>query len=188
MAVLVLGLTIFFAVHIFAPLPMFRAGLIAKLGEKRYRLVFSLASLFGLILVIAAYSEIETGFVLDPARWAQVGLLHGMPVAFILIAAAHMKTHIRQWLKHPMMIGIFLWAGMHLLANGELAATIVFGAFTAYALFSLAKSFAIGKTPPKEGTHFKYDLMAAAGGLALYAVFLFGHEWLFGVDVLALMG
>ena len=39
-----------------------------------------------------------------------------------------------RWTRHPLLVALALWAGAHLLANGELAHAILFGAFAAFAL------------------------------------------------------
>jgi len=104
-----------------------------------------------------------------------------MPLAFILLGAANMPTHIRQWLKHPMMLGILIWSVLHYFANGEKAAVWLFGSFAAYSVLSIISGTIRGKTLVKPGqtVAWKYDLMAVGGGLILYAVVLFGHGHIF---------
>lgn len=109
--------------------------------------------------------------------------------------------------RHPMMWGIGLWGLSHLLANGDAAAMVLFGSLTALALLGpLAidarrragmgddwERFA-GKT-----SYLPFAAMAAGRtrlrlreigywglglGIALYAVLLTAHRWLFGVNPL----
>ena len=56
-----------------------------------------------------------------------------MTLAFILFAAANMRGHLRHALKHPMLLGLLIFSGVHLLANGDLRGTVLFGALLAYA-------------------------------------------------------
>ena len=52
-----------------------------------------------------------------------------------MIVAAYIPGNIKRMLKHPMLVGVKLWALAHLLANGDLASIILFGAILAWAVF-----------------------------------------------------
>ena len=52
-----------------------------------------------------------------------------------LLVAAYIPGHIKTALKHPMLVGIKLWALAHLLANGDLGSIMLFGSFLAWAVF-----------------------------------------------------
>ena len=73
--------------------------------------------------------------VWDPPRWLRhVNNLLLWP-AFVCIAAAYIPGDIKRVLKHPMLVGIKLWAFGHLLANGDLGSIILFGSFLAWAVY-----------------------------------------------------
>ncbi len=119
----------------------------------------------------------------DPPVWLRhVSLLLMLPV-FTLVLAAYLPGRIRQTLKHPMLIGVLLWALAHLLANGTLADLVMFGSFLIWALadlVSLARRAApaVPGAPPGKWN----DLIAILGGLVIYGVFIaFLHRWLMGV-------
>ena len=59
-----------------------------------------------------------------------------MLFASICVIAAYPPTHIRVWLKHPMLVGVKIWALAHLLANGDLAGIILFTTVLAWAVWS----------------------------------------------------
>ena len=50
-----------------------------------------------------------------------------VPIALVLFAAANMPTRIRALVRHPMLLGLLLWAFAHLLANGEVRSVVLFG-------------------------------------------------------------
>ena len=105
-------------------------------------------------------------------------------LAFVLFAAANMRTHIRAWLRHPMLIGLALWSGVHLLANGDLAGTILFGSFFAYAVIALV--FA----KPRDALRlvypaWKFDAMAIGGGVLLAYLTIRFHPSIFGTGPVA---
>ena len=116
-----------------------------------------------------------------------MGAIHAarlvVPIALVLIAAANMKGHLRAALKHPMLIGTILWAGVHLLANGEVRATLLFGGFLAWAVLDLIASVARPAVPRAWVPAAKFDAMAIGGGLVLALLIMTFHRWLFGVAV-----
>lgn len=103
--------------------------------------------------------------------------------AFIAIGAAHGKGYIKLWLKHPMSIGIGLWAAGHLLANGKRAAVYMFGAFLALALIDIIVSTARGKLPAY-APRIRSDVIAVIAGMVLFVIFLFGfHPYVLNLPV-----
>ncbi|MEM1306037.1 MAG: NnrU family protein, partial [Pseudomonadota bacterium] len=94
-------------------------------------------------------------------------------------------------LKHPMLVAVKIWALAHLLANGDLASVIVFGAFLAWAVadrISVKRRGALGPLGAADGT-LTGDIVVVVGGVALYLAFLFWlHTWLIGVAPIAGLG
>jgi uncharacterized membrane protein len=91
-------------------------------------------------------------------------------------------------LKHPMLVAIKIWALAHLLANGDLAALVLFGSFLAFAVYdhiSVKKRHALGPIGDKTGPWYN-DLIVLAVGTALYLVILlWAHQLVIGVSPLA---
>ena len=105
-----------------------------------------------------------------------------MTLSFILFAAANMRGYIRKRLQHPMLLGLIIWATVHLLANGDLRGTVLFGGFVAYAVIDLVS--AVGRRAVKSFVPaIKYDYMAVAGGIAVAIAVMYVHRLLFGVRV-----
>lgn len=181
MAILVIGLVLFLGIHLVPALPPLRAACAARLGEKRYKGAFSIVSGIGLVLIVVGYAYAPRGAQLFIPS---IGARHAAPLvvalAFVLLAAANMRGHLRRILRHPMLIGIGLWSVVHLLANGHAKATVLFGAFLAYAALDLGSAAARGAvksfTPQA-----KYDFMAVGGGIGLALLVMWMHRILFGV-------
>jgi uncharacterized membrane protein len=171
-------------------LPMFgrsRLRIRRTLGEKGYRIAFSIISLIGLVLIVWGFARAPFEPVYAPFPWAQPLALAVLPVAFILLAAANMPTHLRSTLKHPMLIGVLLWAIVHLLNNGDLRSILLFGAFGLWAAADMVSEIRRGRTllddkPPR----WSMDLAAAAGGLVVFGLVARFHGTLFGVPALPL--
>jgi uncharacterized membrane protein len=185
MPLLVAGLVLFLGIHFVPAFPALRARLSGRLGAHRYKGLFALVSAAGLALIVIGYMRspaTERVFAPFPAAFAIAPL--ALTLSFILFAAANMRGYLRHTLKHPMLLGLGLWALVHLLANGDLRGTVLFGAFLVYALLDLASVVnrrAVKAFVPR----FKYDVMAVIGGGAVAFGVMVLHRMLFGVPVVS---
>ncbi|SFB93172.1 NnrU protein [Collimonas sp. OK412] len=178
-----LGLLLFIGIHLIPVVPPLKAQLVGVFGENRYKGLFALLAALGLVLVVAGYARAPAG----PQLFASsVGAIHAAPLAmvvsFILLAAANMKSHIRAWVRHPMLLGLTIWALVHLLANGHAKATLLFSAFLAYAvvgLFSVIRRQSYKPFTPA----LKFDVIACISGLLLALLVMTFHRRLMGVAV-----
>ena len=185
MSLLVTGLVLFLGIHLLPTIPALRRGLIRRLGESRYKGVFALASVAGLVLIVVGYRSAPADVRLfAPSAAAQAVAPLAMTLAFILFAAANMRGHLRHALKHPMLLGLLIFSGVHLLANGDLRGTVLFGALFAYAVVDLASAVArnaVNAFVPRR----KFDIIAVVGGIVIAFGVMVLHRMFFGVPVVA---
>jgi uncharacterized membrane protein len=193
MTTLIIGLIIFMAVHsvrIYGE--GFRTQLIARLGSLGWKGVYSVASVLGLVLIASGYGELrQTPVVLwESPAWISHPVSLLMLLASIFLVAAYVpRNGIRAKVRHPMVIGVKIWAFSHLLANGTLADVLVFGSFLIWAVLSFR---AARRRDHGHGDIFAKSLLlgtlATVGiGVGLWAWFVFhGHAWLIGVQPIIL--
>ena len=188
MSFLILGLAIFLGVHsvrLFAG--DWREAQLARFGESRWKGVYSLVSAAGLGLIIWGYGLARADPVVlwIPPLWTRhLAALLTLP-AFILLVAAYVPgSHIKAVVGHPMVAGVKIWALAHLLANGKLSATVLFGAFLVWAIADFVsarkRDRAAGRTYPVHGWS-RDAVVIAIGGVAWALFALYGHAWLIGV-------
>jgi uncharacterized membrane protein len=135
---LVLGLFLFLSVHTTGLLAEdWRTRAVARFGERRWKGVYSVLSLLGFALVVWGYGVARQ----QPVQlWAPMpGMRHLAALltwlAFVLLAATYVpRNHFKARLHHPMLLATKIWALAHLLANGTLAGTILFGSFLLWAV------------------------------------------------------
>jgi uncharacterized membrane protein len=185
LSLLIIGLVVFLGVHCLPALPKIRAALATRLGEGRYKGLFSAVSALGLVLIVIGFAGApSTERVFAPFPAAIAIAPYAVTLAIILLAAANMRGYIRQRLRHPMLLGILIWASVHLLANGDLRGTVLFGGFLAYAaidLVSATKRQAVKVFVPS----IKFDVMAIVGGIAVAVAIMVFHRLLFGVPAVS---
>jgi uncharacterized membrane protein len=185
MRLMIAGLATFLGIHALPMIPSLRAALQARWGEQRYKGVFSLLSAVGLVLIVIGYAIADDRTKLfAPFPAARAIAPFAMVASFILFAAANMRGHLRRILRHPMLLGLLVWATVHLLANGDRAGTVLFGAFLAYAVVDLVSAIQRGAVKVFVPVP-KHDLIAVAGGAAVALAVMTFHRILFGVPVVA---
>ncbi len=185
MTLLAAGLALFIVLHLVPSVPPLRAGLVAGMGEKRYRGAFSGLALLALVMIVWGYSAAPFEPVYSPPDWGRQAAVWLVPAAFVLFAAANMATHIRSVVQHPMLLGLLLWALAHLAANGDLRSLMLFGGLAGFSVVAAVSAVARGKRPPADkAPRLAMDAAALASGLVAAAVFAYFHAALFGVPVL----
>lgn len=187
--VMILGLLLFFAAHVFTTKREARAQAVARLGEGTYKIIYSLVSLAGLALIIWGFAHYRaTGWIdvwYPPKALKHIALAMMLP-AVIMVVASYLRGRIYTTLKHPMLAGVKLWATAHLLANGDLGSIILFGSFLGWAVFdriSLKRRGDAGGPPIPVGG-LTNDLLAVAVGILAYLALAFAfHPVVIGVPV-----
>ncbi|MGJ3231516.1 MAG: NnrU family protein [Oceanicaulis sp.] len=182
MSVLIIGLAIFLGMHLTRVLGIKRV-LTGVIGETLYWIFYTVISAVGLSLVV--YGHIlahPSETVWNPPEWTRTLALIAVPVSLVLIIAAYLPSHIRSFTRHPMVLGVVLWSGSHLVANGEIASFILFGAFFAWSVLLMIEGYAVGGAFERPGK-WSADLAAIVLGLGAAALLAVFHIQLFGVAV-----
>ena len=138
LALEILGLVVFLGTHVFVTMRDHRAAVVARIGEWRYRGLFSLVSIVGIVLIgygFAAYRAAGPIMLWYPPGWTRHIVVALMWPASICVAAAYIPGNIKRVLKHPMLVGVKTWAFAHLCANGDLGGIILFGSVLAWAVY-----------------------------------------------------
>jgi len=190
LAVMIAGLAVFLGTHVFTTRREARAALIARLGEGPYKLLYSLVAALGLVLIGYGYGDYRANdwiAVWEPPAWTRHVAVLLMWPAVIAILAAYLPGRIKATLKHPMLVGVKLWAFAHLIANGDLGSIVLFGSILAWAVFDrIAVKRRGDPLPVARAGAWKNDLLAVVAGTILYLAlgFVF-HPVVIGVPAFA---
>ena len=189
MSQLLAGLVIFLAVHSISIVnDDWRNRMAGRLGEWTWKGVYGLLALAGLLLIVRGYglARMDPVVLYTPPqvlRLLAVGLM--LPV-FPLLFAAYLPGRIRDATRHPMLVATKIWAFAHLLANGTLAAVLLFGGFLAWAVADrISLRHRTARPVPGAPPSSRNDVIAVVLGLLLYAAFVMWlHRDLIGVPVI----
>ena len=155
------------------------------MGEKPFKGMYALLSLAGFALLVLGYGQArQQGQPIwlwnPPVAMRHLAALLTL-VAFVLLAATYVPgNQIKAKLHHPMVLGTKVWAFAHLLANGSLADTVLFGSFLVWAVVLFATS---RRRDRRENTVYpagtaRMTAVAVAAGVVAWVIFAF---WLHGV-------
>jgi len=185
---LIAGLVLFLGVHSISIVNYrWREAMVDKLGAGAWRALHSLFSVAGLVLIVYGFGRArEDPVVLYVAPiWVRDTMIMVMPLVFPMVFAAYFPGLISAVLKHPMLVGVKLWATLHLLVNGSVADVVLFGSVLAWAVvdrisFRWRPAHPIRTAPPWKWN----DAIAILLGFAVYvALVAGGHQWITGLPI-----
>lgn len=181
------GIGLWALVHLFgALLPGRRAGLVARMGIWPYKGVVALLLTAALVLIVLGWQAMAA----TPLYALPMGLRHLtmalMPLAVILFVSSNLPTDIKQFIRHPQLAAVKLWAVAHLLANADARSWILFGGLLAWAVLEVIfinRREGAWQKPARVG--WGKTLLSAFIGLLLTAVLVYSHVWFTGMPLLA---
>ena len=193
---LIAAATFFLVIHLLVSGTGMRDGLIARIGERAYLGLFSLASVAGLVWLGVAYAAARHA---PSARvyWSITPITRDVQIALQLLAmlliapglATPNPTSVRQEgvldrpdavrgmlriTRHPFLWGVAIWAAGHLLVKGDIGSVVLFATMLVLALagtlsIDAKRRRALGAT---------WDAFAAQTSNAPFAAILAGRQTL----------
>jgi uncharacterized membrane protein len=189
LAILIIGLVVFLGAHVFVTRREERAALITRIGEGPYKGLFAVVSLVGLALIVWGFARYQAAGYIQvwaPPTWMRHVTVALVWPSIILVTAAYIPGDIKRTLKHPMLVGVKLWAFAHLLSNGDLGGIILFASILGWAVFDriTLKRRADAGAPPIPVGGRRNDIIAVVVGTILYlALGFWFHPYVIGKSV-----
>lgn len=222
MASLSLAALFFIAIHLGVSGTTLRDRAVAFAGLRGYMVGFTAASVAGIVWLVSAYNDAPYVATWgQPEWWKPVAIVLMLP-AFLLVVIGLTTPNptavaqeglvdrppggIVRITRHPFLIGVALWAGTHIVSNGDAASLLFFGAL---AVVAAAGTVSIDAKRRRVLGAAAWDAFASrtsivpfaailagrntfvarelgwwrpAAGLAAYALMLGGHAHLIGVS------
>jgi uncharacterized membrane protein len=185
MAILIAGIVIWGAAHLLPALATEpRRQLIARIGEPRYKLIFTLFIFLSLGLIIAGWKSAPYSVVYPVAASMRLPAVALMLIAILLFAISATRNNFKRRLRHPQMTAVIVWSLAHLLSNGDAASLVLFGGFAVWAVVEIVAINRRDGTWQKPGEQpLKNDLVTIAAGLLGFIAALLLHPWIAGTSL-----
>jgi uncharacterized membrane protein len=210
----VAAFVVFMVAHALPTRRPVRTRLVALFGERGFQLVYSALSLALLAWLIVAAVDAPYIELWPPTGWHMHLAIGLMPVAFVLVAigvgvpnplsislfpepADWCRSGALRLVRHPLLLGLALWSGLHALANGTVVSLSMFGGLALFALVGIAlverrrrrelgdEAYAAIVVRRTAYGDVSRQVIVAAMGLAAMGWLLARHAELFGADPLA---
>ena len=153
MTPLLLAALLWIGLHVGVAGTALRGRLAARLGERGFLGVFSLASAVAITLLVLAWRGAGTAVLWTAPDWLRWLLVAAMLPALVLFAGSLLSPNptavgagralaleprgVLRITRHPMLCGFAIWSAVHVLGNGDAAAAVFFGAFAVTALLGI---------------------------------------------------
>ncbi|WP_300512982.1 NnrU family protein [Aliiroseovarius sp.] len=150
-----LAFAVFFLSHSIPTRPGVKAALVGRLGARGFTLAYSALSTAVLAWVIFAAARAPIVILWPWAMWQNHVPVTAMALAVAIAVLAIGRPNplsfggakndrfdprnpgLAGWIRHPLLVALALWAGSHLVPNGNLAHVILFGLFGGFALMGM---------------------------------------------------
>ena len=188
MMLLVIGVLLWSGMHLFPCVAVEpRKLLIGRMGEQPYKGVFALTLVAAIVMMVLGWRSSVPYGIYSPPAWSAPAANLLMIVALVLFVASTVPTNLKRVIRHPQLTGFAIWAGAHLLANGDRRSLILFGGLGLWAVLAILsinrRDGAWVKPDPLPMTA---EVKPLAIAIVAFAVLFFAHPWLFGVSPLPL--
>ena len=186
MTILMIGLVLFFGIHLAPTIPGVKRRFTKRVGDKGYQGIHALISAVGLGLIIWGYSEkplISLPEWVAPG-WAYKAVLPLLWLAVTLQPAAFLKTNIKRFTRHPMLWGVVIWSAVHLWLNGDHASILLFGSFLLYSLWAMYAANKRGVKKQTQKVPLYRDVIVVVAGTVVFVALVHGHKWFAGVALM----
>ncbi len=144
MILLFLAAALWVAWHVGLAGTSLRGRVIEKIGEMGFMIGFSIGSVGSIMLLVMAWQGAPVWFLWSAPKELRWLMALAMLPAFILFIASVTQPNptsagqklgeagprgITRVTRHPMLWSFAIWAGVHMLGNGDVASLLFFGAF-----------------------------------------------------------
>ena len=183
---LILGVVLWSVVHLYPSIAVSHRNQLSEKFGNAYQGIFALTIVASIVLMVLGWKNTIPTAVYNPPAWGRHATMLLILIALVLFGAANTKTKIREWIRHPMLMGMVVWSIGHLLANGDIRSVILFGGLGVWAIIS---QFTINKREgarviPTDSKGLKSLVILLVVSVVLYVILMFLHPYFAGVPVM----
>lgn len=183
---LVGGIALFATIHLMSALiPALRSKLQEMMGQQAYKGAFAALAVAGMVMIVVGWRTTMPVAIYSPPTWGPTLAFLLMFAAVVLFGAAHARTNIKRFVRHPQLTSIVLWSIAHLAANGDSRSLILFGSLGVWAMIEMPLiNLRDGEWLKPERAATRSEMIGAAISVVLFLVLIALHPYFAGVSPL----
>lgn len=183
MILLALGILIWSGVHLFPAVARpARARVIERMGEQAYQGSFALLLVIAILLMVFGWRSITPDMIYGTPAWGMRVTEVGVFLGLFLFAASGVDSNVKRIIRHPQLTGVAIWAGSHLIANGDQRSILLFGGMLVWSVVEITfLNRRDGEWEKPEAQPGSAVLKPLIGAAVVYVGIWFGHPWIAGV-------
>jgi len=144
----------FIGIHLGVSGTQLRDRIVSRMGLRAYMVLFSVASVGAIIWLVSAYRAADYVPTWGQLEWWKPVMIALMLPAFLLVVIGLTTPNptavaqeglvdrppqgIVRITRHPFLVGVAIWAGVHLIGNGDVASLLFFAALAVVAVAGTA--------------------------------------------------
>lgn len=196
MASLSLAALFFIGIHLGVSGTRLRDRVVSLAGLRGYMVTFSVASVAGMVWLVSAYSAAPYVPTWGQLEWWKPVAIALMLPAFLLVVIGLTTPNptavaqeglvdrppqgIVRITRHPFLVGVALWAGVHLVGNGDVASLVFFAAL---AVVAVAGTVSIDAKRRRVLGAEAWDAFASRTSIVPFAAILAGRNTLVAREI-----
>ncbi|MCP3668891.1 MAG: hypothetical protein GY814_00325 [Gammaproteobacteria bacterium] len=107
MALLILGLVLFFSIHAVTGFAL-RDRLIESLGEIGYKIAFALIAVLGMVMIVYGFGQADYLSVWVPPHWLRYPTMLCVTLAILLLLVSMLPNNFKRLIRHPMLMAFLI--------------------------------------------------------------------------------
>ncbi len=179
----------FIGIHLGVSGTLLRDRIVSRIGLRTYMVLFSVASVGAIIWLVSAYRAADYVPTWGQLEWWKPVMIALMLPAFLLVVIGLTTPNptavaqeglvdrppqgIVRITRHPFLVGVAIWAGVHLIGNGDVASLLF---FVALAVVAVAGTASIDAKRRRVLGAAAWDVFASRTSIVPFAAILSGRN------------
>ena len=184
---LAIGLLLWAFTHLIPSLlPSFKQSVVEKIGLGPYKGLFSLLIVFSIVLMVQGWKTTTPDDLYHISNTSlRILILVFIILGLLLFTSARYPNRVKQWIRHPQLTGLIIWAIAHLLLNGDNRSVLLFSGLIIWAIAEIIFiNRREGQWIKPDQASVKIEMIGLSVSCIAIGILIYAHEYITGIPLL----